>query len=350
MSRRVLAILASLAMITLALGFVAIAEAARGQRDQISPSDTKSQVAAKPWKSPRTPWGQPDLQGIWDYRTITPLERPSALSDKPFLADEEAAIFEREENRRQNRDLIDPAKGGLQYPPGGVIPYNEFWYDRGNSVVGSKRTSLIVDPRDGRLPPLTPAGQKLADATAVADRETQLGHPHADSYEDRSLQERCIQSAGTVPILPGPYNNNIQIFQSAGYVAIVNEMIHEHRMVPLDGRPHVGQNLKQWTGDARGRWEGETLVVETTNFSPKVNFQGAGPRLNVVERFTRVAADTLQYEFTIDDPTIWTKPWTAVIPMKQASEQIYEYACHEDNFAIRNVLSGARSDERGSGR
>src|SRR5215471_7101800 len=184
MSRRVLAISASLAIITLASGFIAIAEAARGQKDGTS------------WKSPRTPWGHPDLQGIWDYRTITPLERPGALSDKPFLADGEAAIFEREENRRQNRDLIDPAKGGLQYPPGGVIPYNEFWYDRGNSVVGSRRTSLIVDPADGRLPPLTPAGQKLADATAAADRETQLGHPHADSYEDLPLQERCIQSVG----------------------------------------------------------------------------------------------------------------------------------------------------------
>jgi len=350
MSRRVLATLASLAIITLALGFVAIAEPARGQNDRNSPPDTRATIAVKPWKSPRTPWGDPDFQGIWDYRTITPLERPSALSAKPFLTDDEAAIFEREENRRQNRDLIDPAKGGLQYPPGGVIPYNEFWYDRGNSVVGSKRTSLIVDPPDGRLPPLTPAGQKLADAAAEADRETQLGHPRADSYVDRSLQERCIQSAGTLPILPGPYNNNIQIFQSAGYVAIVNEMIHEHRIVPLDGRPHSSQSLKQWTGDSRGRWAGDTLVVETTNFSPAVNFRGAGPRLTVVERFTRVASETLQYEFTIDDPTIWTKPWTAVIPMKQTSEQIYEYGCHEENFAIRNVLRGARSEEDPSGR
>jgi hypothetical protein len=349
MSRRVLA-LDSLAIITLALGVVAIAEAARDQKDRISPADTRATIVAKPWKAPRTPWGHPDLQGIWDYRTITPLERPGALSGKPFLTAEEAATFEREENRRQNRDLIDPAKGGLQYPPGGVIPYNEFWYDRGNSVVGSKRTSLIVDPPDGRLPPLTPAGQKVADAAAEVDRETQLGHPHADSYEDRSLQERCIQSAGTLPILPGPYNNNIQIFQSAGYVAIVNEMIHEHRMVPLDGRPHSSQNLTQWTGDSRGRWDGDTLVVETRNFSPRINFRGAGPRLHVVERFTRVAADTLQYEFTVDDPTIWTKPWTAVIPMKQTDEQIYEYACHEENFAMRNVLRGARSDERRSGR
>src|SRR5207248_4917253 len=345
-SRRVLALLAAVAIISSIAGFVAIAEAARGQREQISPPDTKSKVAAKLWKSPRTPWGHPDLQGVWDYRTITPLERPSALSGKEFLTDDEAAVFEREENRRQNRDLIDPAKGGLQYPPGGVVPYNEFWYDRGKSIVGTRRTSLIVDPPDGRLPPLTPEGKKHADAGVVEDRETQLGRPRADSYQDRPLSERCILSAGTLPILPGPYNNNIQVIQGPGYVAILNEMIHEHRMIPLDKRPHLSQNIRQWVGDSRGHWEGDTLVVDTTNFSPKVDFRGAGARLHVVERFTRVAADTLQYEFTVDDPTIWTRSWTAVIPMKKSSELIYEYACHEGNFALKNILAGARALEK----
>jgi hypothetical protein len=363
MSRRVLAALAAAAitssvlLLVLApgigptsfLSFVAIAEAARAQGAQISSPDAKSRDAAKPWRPPRTPWGHPDLQGVWDYRTLTPLERPTALSGKQFLTDEEAANFEREENRRQNRDLIDPAKGGLQYPPGGVVPYNEFWYDRGNTVVESKRTSLIVDPPDGRLPPLTPEGQRRADASAADDRETQLGHPRADSYEDRPLSERCIMSAGTVPILPGPYNNNVQLVQTPGYVAILNEMIHEHRIVPLDGRPHLGQNLRQWLGDSRGHWERDTLVIDTTNFSPKVDFRGAGARLHLVERFTRVAADRLLYEFTVDDPTIWTRPWTAVIPMKQTSELIYEYACHEGNFSLKGVLSGARSlEKRGS--
>src|SRR5947208_13626568 len=206
MSRRVFAATAAVAIMTAVLllvstpgtgptsllSFVAIAEAARGQGAQISSSDAKSRVAAKPWRPPRTPWGHPDLQGVWDYRTITPLERPSALSGKQFLTDEEAAIFEREENRRQNRDLIDPEKGGLQYPPSGVVPYNEFWYDRGNTIVESRRTSLIVDPPDGRLPPLTPAGQKRADERAVASRADQAGHGPADSWEDRPLQERCI--------------------------------------------------------------------------------------------------------------------------------------------------------------
>src|SRR5438093_6528208 len=313
MSRRVLAATAAVAIMTAVLllvstpgtgptsflSFVAIAEAAGGQGAQASSSDAKSRVGAKPWTPPRTPWGHPDLQGVWDYRTITPLERPSALSGKQFLTDEEAAIFEQEENRRQNRDLIDPAKGGLQYPPGGVVPYNEFWYDRGKSIVGTRRTSLIVDPPDGRLPPLTPEGKKRADAAVVEDRETQLGRPRADSYEDRQLPERCLLSAGTLPILPGPYNNNIQIIQSAGHVAILNEMIHEHRIIPLDARPHVGQNIRQWIGDSRGHWEGDTLVVDNTNFSPKVDFRGAGSKLHVVERFRRIAPDTLQYEFPV---------------------------------------------------
>src|SRR6266704_5626695 len=283
MSRRVLAAVAALAIITAVLllvlapgtgptsflSFVAIAEAARGQGAQASSSDAKSKVAAKPWTSPRTPWGHPDLQGVWDYRTITPLERPRALSGKQFLTDDEAATFEREENRRQNRDLIDPEKGGLQYPPGGVVPDNEFWYDRGNTVVGSRRTSLIVDPPDGLLPPLTPEGKKRAEAGAAEDRETPLGHPRADSYEDRPLSERCILSAGTLPILPGPYNNNIQVIQGAGYVTILNEMIHEHRIIPLDRRPHLAPNVRQWLGDSRGHWAGDTLVIDTTNFSPQ---------------------------------------------------------------------------------
>jgi hypothetical protein len=329
---------------------VAIAGAAGGQGAQNPSTNAKSKVAAKRWTPPRTPWGHPDLQGIWDYRTITPLERPGALSGKQFLTEDEAAAFERDENRRQNRDLIDPEKGGLQYPPGGVVPYNEFWYDRGNSVVDSKRTSLIVDPPDGRLPAMTPEGKKRAEAGAEADRETQLGHPRADSYEDRPLSERCILSAGTLPILPGPYNNNIQIIQTAGSVAILNEMIHEHRIVPLDGRPHLGQNLRQWLGDSRGHWEGDTLVVDTTNFSPKVDFRGAGAKLHVIERFTRVAADRLQYEFTVEDPTIWTRSWSAMIPMRQSEEPIYEYACHEGNFALKNILAGARALEKRGGR
>lgn len=324
---------------------IAVVSLAPAPAAQVASSAAKPTTAASAWTLPRTPWGEPDLQGVWDYRTITPLERPSALAEKQILTDEEAANFEREENRRQNRDLIDPAKGGLQYPAGGVVPYNEFWYDRGNSLVGSKRTSLIVDPPDGRLPLLTPEGQRRADAAAAEQRETQAGRPRADSYEDRPLSERCILFGGTVPMLPGAYNNNVQLVQTPGYVAILNEMIHEHRIVPVDGRPHVGQHIRQWLGDSRGHWEGNTLVVDTTNFSPKTDFRGSGAGLHVVERFTRVDPDTLQYEFTVDDPTIWTRSWTAMVPMRKSSERMYEYACHEGNHALPGVLSGARAEE-----
>ena len=306
------------------LSFVGVAEAARGEGAQVASSAAKSTAAPNAWTPPRTPWGEPDLQGVWDYRTITPLERPRALAEKPVLTDEEAADFEQEENRRQNRDLIDPTKGGLQYPAGGVVPYNEFWYDRGNSLVGSKRTSLIVDPPDGRLPPLTPEAQKRAAASAVEQRETQAGHPRADSYEDRPLSERCILFGGTVPMLPGAYNNNVQLVQTPGYVAILNEMIHEHRIVPLDGRPHVNPGIRLWLGDSRGHWDGNTLVIDTTNFSARTDFSGSGTGLHVVERFTRVDPETLEYTFTVQDPTTWTKSWTAMIPMKKNPELIYE--------------------------
>jgi len=341
MSRRVLAVPAALAIVTGVLSLAPTPVAA-----QVASSAQKSTAVANAWTPPRTPWGEPDLQGVWDYRTITPLERPSELAGKQVFTDEEAANFEREENRRQNRDLIDPAKGGLQYPAGGVVPYNEFWYDRGSSLVGSKRTSLIVDPPDGRFPPLTPEAQKRAAASAVEQRETQAGRPRADSYEDRPLSERCIVFGGTVPMLPGAYNNNVQLVQTPGYVAILNEMIHEHRIVPLDGRPHVNPAIRQWLGDSRGHWEGTTLVVDTRNFSPKTDFRGAGTGLHVVERFTRVDADTLEYTFTVEDPTTWTRSWTAMIPMKKNPEPIYEYACHEGNESIVGILRGARADEK----
>jgi hypothetical protein len=341
MNRRVVAVPVAFAFVIAVLSLASKTVAA-----QAASTTATSTVGAKPWTPPRTPWGDPDLQGVWDYRTITPLEQPSALAGKQVLTDEEAAKFEREENRRQNRDLIDPAKGGLLYPPGGVVPYNEFWYDRGNTVVGSKRTSLIVDPPDGRLPPLTSEGQKRAAAAAAEERETQAGRPRADSYEDRPLSERCIVLAGTVPMLPGAYNNNVQLVQTPGFVAILNEMIHEHRIVPLDGRPHVNADIRQWLGDSRGHWEGSTLVVDTTNFSPKTDFSGSGAGLHVVERFTRVAPETLEYTFTVEDPTTWTKSWTAMIPMKRNPDLIYEYACHEGNDSIVGVLRGARADEK----
>jgi len=236
-------------------------------------------AAEQPGAVPRLADGHPDLQGVWDYRTITPMQRPLELGTKEFFAsDEEAAAWERIENRRQDRDAEDLEAGG-ETPKGGVPPgwagggggvagraaYNEFWWDRGNKILGTKRTSLIVDPPDGRYPAMTPEGQKRADAIAASRNDTILGRPHADSHEDRPLAERCILGFNSgPPMTPGAYNNNVELFQGPGFVAIVNEMIHDTRIVPLDGRPHG--NVPLWRGDSRGHWEGDTLVVETINF------------------------------------------------------------------------------------
>jgi hypothetical protein len=330
-------VLASMGVVAVVVAAGLLSAASAGAQAQSTSADT--------WTVPRTADGRPDLQGVWDYRTITPLERPKELGTKEFFTDEEAAKFEQEENQRQNRDLIDPEQGGLNYPPGGVVPYNEFWYDRGDKIVGSRRTSLIVDPPDGRLPPFTAEGQKRAELREAARRDDQLGRPHADSWEDRPLQERCIigLNAGP-PMTPGAYNNNAQLLQTPGYVVLLNEMVHSARIVPMDGRPHG--TIRQWKGDSRGRWESDTLVVETFNFKRETNVPGSSANTRLVERFTRTGPDTLLYEFTVDDPTTWTRPWTAVIPMAKTDVPIYEYACHEANYAMTGILAGARAAEK----
>ena len=292
----------------------------------------KTTVAPKKWTPSRTAWGEPDLQGIWSYATITPLERPAGQAGKEVLTDEEVAAVDKESqaDRRDGTPDADLARA-----------YNAHFYDRGKSI---GRTSLIVDPPDGKLPPMTPEGQKRRAAIAEQAR----AHP-ADSWEDLPLQLRCIVYHG-VPPLPSGYNNTYQIFQSPGYVAILDENIHDFRGIPLDGRAHVGQNLRQWNGNSRGHWEDNTLVVETTNYSPKTNFrffQVAGETLRAVERFTRVAADKIDYRFTINDPTTYTRPWTVALPMTSVPDYvIYEYACHEGNYGLPHVLKSARADEK----
>jgi hypothetical protein len=309
------------------------------------------QGAKKAWTPTLTADGQPDLQGVWNFSTATPLERPEKLGDKAFLTEKEAEAYEREESRRQNRDLIDPKKGGAQYPPGGVVPYNEFWYDRGDKVVGSRRTSLIVDPQNGRRPPMTPEGQRQAELRAKEGQDDQRGVGRADSWEDRPLGERCIMgfNAGP-PMTPGAYNNNMQIVQARGYVAILTEMVHDARIIPLNGQTSLPSDVRQWKGVSRGRWEGNTLVVETKNFRRETSLAGSTATMSLVERFTRADNETLLYEFTVTDPTTWTAPWTAQIPMTRKDEHIYEYACHEGNRAMANMLSGARAAERAAAR
>jgi hypothetical protein len=293
------------------------------------PKTTAAAGTAKAWTPAHTAWGDPDLQGTWNFANLTPLERPSELAGKESLTDTEASEFEKQTLKERAATL---STGDRE------------WWDPGSKVMKTRRTSLIVDPPDGKVPPLTPEGRKRAATRADARR----GHGPADSWEDRSLSERCIWfgSAGP-PMLPGPYNNNVQLLQTRDYVAILNEMIHDVRIVPMNGRPGDGQTIRRWMGDSRGHWEGSTLVIETTNFTGERNFRGSGENLRLVERFTRIDGDTIDYQFTATDPTTWTKPWTAGFPLTRSADPLYEYACHEGNYlSMSGTLSGARAQEK----
>jgi hypothetical protein len=292
----------------------------------------------------RTPDGVPNLEGIYSFSTITPLQRPDALAGKTTLDDQEAAAFEASENTRLNRDLFDPEKGqpSAGYAPrsqGGVLSYNEFWYERGNQLTKDRRTSLIVDPPDGKIPFTDAARRRLAERTQ------QLNSGSGNSHEDRSLADRCLIGFNSgPPMVPGSYNNNVQILQSPGLVVISNEMVHSTRLIPTDGRPHTA--FRPWTGDSRGRWEGDTLVVETINFRRETSLQGSTADTRLVERFTRVDDNTIKYEFTVSDPNSYTKPWSAMVPFVRMNEPLFEYACHEGNYSLTNILAGQRAKEK----
>ena len=298
---------------------------------------------------PRTADGRPDLGGVWDFRTITPLERPLELEGREFLTDEEAAAFEAETAVTSNADLNREALAEVVTGRGVVngttetrdlqLAYNDFWWDRGTQVVGTNRTSLIIDPPDGRIPTLTPEAEGRRQARTERSRRITAGP------EGRSLPERCILGFNSgPPMLPGGYNQNVHLFQTPEYVAILNEMVHNVRIVPMDGRPHA--SLLQWTGDSRGRWDGDTLVVETKNFLRETSFRGSSQNLQLTERFTRVDAETLLYEFTVEDPTTWSRPWSVEVPMRRSDAPMFEYACHEGNYGMEGTLSGARALER----
>jgi len=279
------------------------------------------------------------LEGTWNFSTLTPLERPPDFAGRPTMSAADAARFEKDLMERNNADRRDgPADTDV------ARAYNEAWFDRGTHMAvvnGEYRTSLIVEPRDGRVPALTPEAARRQAARAESRRQ----HP-ADGPEDRSLAERCLSFNAGPPVLPGPYNNYLQILVFPTYVLIVNEMIHDARIVPTDGRPHGPAAIRRFQGDSVGRWEGKTLVVDTTNFTDRTNFRGASDRLHLVERFTRSDADTLLYEFTVDDPTSFVSPWRAQLPMKASTDPVYEYACHEGNEALAGILRGARFEER----
>jgi hypothetical protein len=296
-----------------------------------SPTAVKGTTGSKPWTQPRTADGQPDISGFWTNATYTPLERPAEFAGKEFWTPAEAAAYEKQRVAQFNSQAADD----IHYD-------NVIWqsepYDKG---VTSLRTSLITDPKDGHIPPTTPDAQRRA-----AERAARRGNP-ADAIQNRTLAERCITWSNDVPpLMPIGYNANLQILQGPGQVVVVTEMIHSARIIPLDGRPHVGQKLQQLIGDSRGHWEGNTLVVDTTNFTDRTAFRGSSEKLHVTERFTRTDADSIRYEFTVDDPTTWTRSWSAEVPMRKMGAPIYEYACSEGNYGIANILRGARVEEQ----
>ena len=308
------------------------------------------ELIAEQSQVPRTAWGDPDLQGVWDYWTFTPLERPVEFAGRDALTDEEAALLGQQGHADAlARDRDGPAEGS----PGAYG--QQVWTDRARATALTQ-SSLLVDPPDGKIPPLTEAEAGRIDAapaTGARPVRTRAKGIGTDGPEDRGLAERCLMGFSTgPPMLPGGYNNNVQIVQSPGYVALMVEMVHDVRIIPLDGRPALDSNIRQWLGSSRARWEGETLVVETTNFTGKVasfstTFEswGTGTNLRLIERFTRVDADTLHYEFTVDDPTVFSQPFSGSLPMNRSNLPLYEYACHEGNYGLHNILSGARVAE-----
>ena len=296
-----------------------------------------AQAAGGGAQAGRTPWGDPDLQGVWTNTTTTPMERPDEYAGRSALTDEERAEL----------DALAESYRDRKPPPGSTGAYNSFWVDRGTR---SAQTSLVVDPPDGRLPALT-ARVRERDAAVAASRNAA-----PDSFTDLNLYDRCITRGLPGAMIPGFYNHNYQILQTPDYVVVLVEMIHDARIVPLDGRARLSPSVGQWLGDSRGRWEGDTLVVETTGFSPKADERAVsgplhlvmapGENLRLVERFTRVDAETIDYRFTVTDRSTYERPWTASTPMSRIEGPLFEYACHEGNYGLANILRGARNAER----
>jgi hypothetical protein len=298
-------------------------------------------ASRKQWAPPRTPDGRPDFQGMWSNATIIPLERTKELAGKQLFTEQEYAEYQKKIFARSDRDR-----------PGqvGVGTYNAFWWDPDTKLAPNRHTSLIVDPPDGRVPPLTPAALKRVEQQRAWAKQ----HP-ADGPEDRPLMDRCLNfpTAGP-PMLPsfyngspyGPLTENYEIVQTRDYVAILVEHNHETRVIPLNGQPHLPPAVRLWLGDSRGHWEGDTLVIDTTNFSDKANFKGADENLHLIERLTRTGPAALTYTFTVDDPTAFTARWTGEYPFTSTKDTLFEYACHEGNYGLAGVLAGARADEK----
>jgi hypothetical protein len=316
--------LPALAIVTACLAIVGAQTPSSGARGQTPSSGPRTQTPSsseRPWTPPRTEWGDPDLQGTYNYATLTPVDRPANFANKAVLTEEEAAAYEQQYIQRQASNT--------------TVTAGTDWWDPGTGHLVNRRTSLVVDPPNGRVPPLT--------AQAQASSRRGRGATTTDGPEDLGLNVRCLQypTAGP-PMLPGMYNVDVQLVQTKQYIVILNEMIHDARIVPMDGRPHG--TIPRWMGDPRGHWEGATLVIDTVNL--KVPFRGSDEHLHLIERFTRTDADTIEYRFTVEDSTIWTQPWTVMFPMRRTDQQIYEYACHEGNErSMVGTLKTARYEE-----
>jgi hypothetical protein len=303
-----------------------------------APAGAKPGSPPKPWKLQRTPDGQPDIQGFWSNTSYVPLERPKDVT-KAFYTKEEVAEAIKRAAAVENEQTVPGTVADVHYD------FTQFGLDRSQSALAPNlRTSLIVDPPDGKMPALSEEGKRRAAARAETRRA--MGGPY-DAAQNQPLSVRCIiMDRIGPPMLAGAYNNNYQIVQIPGYVMILVEMIHDVRIIPLDGRPQLPQGIRQWTGSYRGRWDGDTLVVESTNFNGKNPFQGSSENLKLTERFTRVDEHTLRYQFTVDDPSTWTRPWTAEVPWARTIGPLFEHACHEGNYGLGNILAGARAEEK----
>jgi hypothetical protein len=302
-------------------------------------------------KVPRAADGHPDLSGIWTNASITPFERPTELAGKEFFTEQEAAAWER--NHQRNVDQRDDIKGTNADV---TLAYNDAWWDRGTRLFKTRRTSVVIDPVDGRVPPLTEERKRQLQAIAEARRKRceqpgcglensgQLGP--ADGPEDRPLMERCLWFGNVAPMISTAYNNNYEIVQTRDFIGIDVEMVHQMRRIPLDGSPHMPNTARFWAGDSRGRWEGDTLVIDTTNFHAETAFRGSDENLHLTERLTMLDPDTIRYRFTVDDPTAFTKSWAGEVTFVKSKGPLYEYACHEGNEGMIGILSGARAEEK----
>ena len=296
-------------------------------------------VVAQSLSAPQTAWGDPDLQGLWNHGTITPLERPADYGDRALLTDEEVAAL----NLASETRATSERRSSLTREEDVALAYNQFWWDRGISV---GRTSLITDPDSGRLPPRTSVAEAyLATDEAQRLQAAKRGRVPAHGPEDMDLGDRCLVYR-PVPITSSGYNNHVHVLQSPGYVVIFQEQIHDVRIIPVTDQPVLPDQMRQWLGVSRGRWEGDTLVVETNNFYKQADYLGSNVNRHVTERFTRVADDVIEYAFTVEDPTVWSTSWSGMVPWRPAEGPLFEYACHEGNYGMTNLLTSSRAVEK----